>query len=276
MANFIFYKSFIDFFSANQSYITDDYFCHFTLIKIIEKHFTTEPVIVNAYNIVDGDKGFVIGVALEEQLIVYTNKWTEDIIDVFSKELEFDGLNFYGTKDFIAELFKYNGIDYEIFKDRIVYECVDVNNEIELAKGYFALATLDDINSVSELAYAYHLSEYKEDAFRDLENIKMGTERAIMANRFYKWQTENDITSIIQIVSEQHQLPIIGAFYTHEQHRGKGFGTSLLFSITKHLLSEGNKKCGLVSDATNLISNKLFEQVGYKNIYSTLSVNKKK
>jgi RimJ/RimL family protein N-acetyltransferase len=276
MAEFITYKTLIEFITANQNYIEDNFFAHFNLIKVIQSHPKEGCKIVNAFNIVDQDNSFVLCLVLDGRMVLYSTKWNNDIIKELSEKITFDGVSFSGQKHFILDLFKHNNIDFEIFKDRIVYDCDKVTDNIKLSSGRFCLAEADDLDKISELTHNYHLEEYKEHAFRDYDNIKNSTKNNIDSEIIFKWVDNGEITSIAQVVSHQCNLPIIGAFYTDKKKRGNGYGSSLLFSLTNYLLSNGYEKCGLVSDATNQTTNKIFKAIGYTNIYETISVHKKK
>jgi predicted GNAT family acetyltransferase len=46
-----------------------------------------------------------------------------------------------------------------------------------------------------------------------------------------------------------------------------GYAFSLLYVVTEGILKNRFKKCGLLSDATNPSSNRIFIKVGYKPIY---------
>ena len=276
MAEFLLYKTLTEFIEANQNYIEENFFAHFNLIKVIQSHPKEDTKIINAFNIVDNDNSYVLCLVLEGRMLIYSTKWNNNIIKKLSDEITFDGVSFSGQKHFILDLFTHNKIEYEVFKDRIVYDCEKVTDNIVVSSGQFSLAETDDLEKISELTYNYHLEEYKERAFRDYENIKNGTKHNLDNELIFKWMDNGEITSIIQVVSHQCNLPIIGSFYTDKKIRGNGYGSSLLFSLTNYLLSNGYEKCGLVSDATNQTTNKIFQGIGYKNIYETISVHKKK
>ena len=68
------------------------------------------------------------------------------------------------------------------------------------------------------------------------------------------------------------ELPIIGSFYTPEANRCQGYGRSLIFEITKKFMEVGYKECGVISDATNLTTNRLFVKLGFQPVFNHIDI----
>ena len=79
---------------------------------------------------------------------------------------------------------------------------------------------------------------------------------------------------MVQVINDKDEKPMIGNLFTKKGKRNKGFAYSLLYVVTEGLLKNGHEECGLLSDATNIASNKAFVNVGYKPIYSWASVHR--
>jgi hypothetical protein len=55
----------------------------------------------------------------------------------------------------------------------------------------------------------------------------------------------------------------INAVYTPPEFRGRGYASNLVAALTQKMLDEGRKFCFLYTDASNPISNKIYERIGY-------------
>jgi RimJ/RimL family protein N-acetyltransferase len=280
MAQLIIHKKVEDFLNYNEDYLFDDYISHYTFIKTLENRHTTGIEINNAFNVIDDDGSFVAALLSDKtNFNLYASKWNENVIVEISNYSHFNtappNIHLTGTKELILELAKVNNFNYEVFKDRTVYDCCQVNEGIESAEGEFDFAVEDDLETISKMSYLWHLEEYRNHAFRTPEFMGDIVEKGIKAQTFFKWTANNEITTVAQVMYSENGYPIIGHFYTNERHRNKGYGKALIITLTQLILSYGHDKCGLISDTTNIASNIVFKKAGYKKIYETLSITTK-
>lgn len=56
----------------------------------------------------------------------------------------------------------------------------------------------------------------------------------------------------------------VNMVYTDPLHRSKGYAGSLVHVLSRRLLQAGHKFCYLFTDATNPVSNRVYERLGYK------------
>lgn len=56
----------------------------------------------------------------------------------------------------------------------------------------------------------------------------------------------------------------IGPVYTPSDHRGHGFASALVASVSADRLAEGNRFCFLYTDLANPTSNRIYERIGYE------------
>jgi len=66
---------------------------------------------------------------------------------------------------------------------------------------------------------------------------------------------------------------IISSLYTKPNQRNKGYAYALVHEIVNQLFEGGYKKCAIISDATHNITNKLFLEVGFREVSKYISVN---
>ncbi|NSW89694.1 MAG: GNAT family N-acetyltransferase [Firmicutes bacterium] len=57
---------------------------------------------------------------------------------------------------------------------------------------------------------------------------------------------------------------VVNAVYTPPHYRGKGYATSCVASLSKHLLDSDYKFCCLFTDLANPVSNSIYMKIGYK------------
>jgi uncharacterized protein len=56
----------------------------------------------------------------------------------------------------------------------------------------------------------------------------------------------------------------ISLVYTPPPYRGRGYASNCVAALSQHLLDEGWKKCSLVTDLANPVSNSIYQKIGYR------------
>jgi predicted GNAT family acetyltransferase len=97
-------------------------------------------------------------------------------------------------------------------------------------------------------------------------------EPGIINGSIVKWTVDGEVVSIAQVMIDEEAKPIIGHFFTDPAHRGKGYGTSLIWCITKAIFEDFDV-CGLVTKLTNTAANAVFRKVGYELKYRWLKAS---
>lgn len=59
---------------------------------------------------------------------------------------------------------------------------------------------------------------------------------------------------------------LVNFVYTPPHLRRRGYATECVAHLSKRLLEEGNKFCFLFTDLSNLISNSIYQKIGYRPI----------
>jgi hypothetical protein len=280
MPQVIVHKTIKEFIQYNEEYIFADYIAHYNLIKLIENRKANKIQITNAFNIIDDDGSFILCLVSEGlNFNIYGSKRNNQIVSTFSEYANFpeghSNLYFSGNRAFILELAEHNKFSFEVFKDRLIYECVNLSDDVTLAPGTFGLALGEDLDIISSMCYSYSQEEYGKHAQRSAEYMRNIAQNGIAGKSIYKWEYDKQITSIAQAMISENGFPIIGQFYTSDIFRKKGYGTSLLFSLTQLILENDWEKCGLISDINSLNSNAIFRKVGYVVVYETISITTK-
>jgi predicted GNAT family acetyltransferase len=58
----------------------------------------------------------------------------------------------------------------------------------------------------------------------------------------------------------------VNAVFTPPEHRGRGYATACVASLTRHLLDSGRKFCFLFTDLANPTSNRIYQRLGYEHV----------
>jgi hypothetical protein len=271
----IIFKSLSDFIRHNKTYIDDNYIKLYPLVVMINKVRTGELKVFTAFNVICGKSGFIMCVGVVNVgCLIYGENWTKEAINALYKNIPFDTIthfSFSGEREIIFELFDGNSINYEVDKDRLTYQCTKTSN-LNLSSGKAVKSQIDDYDQIVKMSYDYSLEEWGEREGRDINYYKRNVLTLIQHQCFCHWIDNGKIVSMLQVMNLTDNIPIIGSFFTAKQSRGKGYGTSLLHEVTASLLESGFEVCGLASDAKNVVSNKLFQKIGYECIGKAITV----
>ena len=128
--------------------------------------------------------------------------------------------------------------------------------------GQLRLATLDDLELVSEWLYLF-----QQEAFGEA-NREMASEAAknkLKDGDFYLW--ELDDKQLVSIAAKNRATAngiCIGPVYTPPVYRGKGYASVCVAQLSQSLLDNGKRFCCLFTDLANPTSNSIYQKIGYQ------------
>lgn len=264
-----------DFFNANKKVIYNNRLAHYHLIQYFAALNSGEQSVYQAYNVTDDDGGNVIAVWGDSVYYLYALKWSDSIIDGLLSKIEIakytKRFSFAGTCQLILDLFDKSGIEYEIYKERVLYECGQIL-PISACKGSAFLSSFDDINTIAKMTYEYGVAEWGIREGRDLNHARLLSMQSVSQQTSYHWEMDGKIVTIASLIDPDTELPIIGSLYTNPEDRGKGYAKCLVHKITSEVI-ENKKRCGIVSDASNHTTNRIFKEVGFNETSRYVSVH---
>jgi GNAT superfamily N-acetyltransferase len=266
-----------DFLNRNREYIYADYFSHYHLIHKIEELKRRKAELYDFYNIVDDNGSFVLCMWVTGAYFIYAKSWTPEIVSKLSEKIDlrkFKRFSFCGQRQLIKEFFAKNEIEGEVFKNRRIEVCEAVNPPAMPFEGQIENGEMKDIEELIRMDYDYNQEEFRGKGSQTRNDIVASIKNAIINNTIFLWRINGVITSIARHINDHDDYAIIGSLYTRPEHRGNGYGYFLMHSFTNGLLSNGYSKCGLVSDADNPITKRMFERVGYKAIFDWVLMRK--
>lgn len=261
-----------EFFEENGIVLEQNHFVFHNAIKLM---FTEGNDVFRLYNLTGDEGSNAYCIWLSCGYFIISFNWDEEIIEALSmqKEItEFRNLHLIGQKDLLLRFLESNNLEYRPFKDRIIYECSEPN-VMENPIGDLRLASPDDLEELGRMSFQYHLEEYGKEAFRDEQYMRELVEFGIENQNMYKLVDGGVIYAMAQVINSGFGPPLIGMLFTKQGFRRQGYATSLIHKLTSMLIEEGNEKCGLMSDAVNEASNRVFAKVGFVPIYDQLSVS---
>ncbi|GAB2690577.1 hypothetical protein GCM10027037_12050 [Mucilaginibacter koreensis] len=266
-----------DFFNENKTVVYKNRLAHYHLIQYFDELNAGRQSVYQAYNIVDDDGGNVIAVWGDSVYYLYALKWSDTILDGLLTKIDVakytKRFSFCGTDKLILELFGKSGVAYEIFKQRVLFECKQVKPLTKPCNGAAFFSLTADLDTVAEMTYRYGVEEWGVREGRDLNHARQLSYQSILQETSCHWESAGKITTIASVLDSDTELPIIGSLYTNPQDRGKGYAKCLVHEITRQITTNGDGKCGIVSDASDPVTNRMFQEIGFEEISRYIAVH---
>jgi hypothetical protein len=120
------------------------------------------------------------------------------------------------------------------------------------------LATLDDQESIFQWMDAFGIEVNELHAIPRERLIKRLT-----LNQFHLWDDGKPL-AIAGWTGRTPNGVRINAVYTPPEFRRRGYASNLVAALSQKMLNEGRTFCFLYTDASNPISNKIYERIGYE------------
>ncbi|CAF1258996.1 unnamed protein product [Adineta steineri] len=107
------------------------------------------------------------------------------------------------------------------------------------------------------------------------EEIQAVTEDKITKKTLYKLVLNGDQqpVSMLAIVRETEKFAVISWVYTPPDSRSKGFATTAVYKLTELIHNTYRKQCILFTDKSNPVSNKMYQNIGYRPIAEYLEID---
>ena len=148
--------------------------------------------------------------------------------------------------------------------ESLVLYLLEKVNELLLPNGNFRKADESDMYYLpywyADFIPACNLGDY------DLAGGIRSAKQAINDERGYVW-VDGVPVSYAASTRWTSNCVFIGNVYTPPNFRGKGYSTACVANLSKKLLDDGWKYCGLYADCANPYSNKVYQNVGYIEVF---------
>ncbi|WP_026907784.1 GNAT family N-acetyltransferase [Paucisalibacillus globulus] len=85
----------------------------------------------------------------------------------------------------------------------------------------------------------------------------------IQKQSLYLWERDGEIVSMANNSRKTRNGASVNAVFTPDEHKRKGYATSVVAALSQKLLDEGAKFCNLYTDLSNPTSNSIYKKIGY-------------
>jgi predicted GNAT family acetyltransferase len=276
MTSIIRTESFNEFYDSNYKRLLENPMLNYHIIDVMKKIASEEIVPDLGFNVVSENRNIVV---LKTDLVclIYGNDFDEEMLRLLSDELQFEkfrGYYFAGSKNILEALFALNNSSYRLEKYRIIYKCEKVTEDFEYAPGELHMGDISRLKELANLSRAF-IKEW-DGQEKSLEEQKRNVAAGIANDNFYQWLYRTNIAAIAQVMCEPYDFPVIGHLYANAAFRNQGFASSIVHSITKGLLDEGDNFVMLSADGNNPASNTVFKRTGYESVGDYIRIWKNK
>jgi predicted GNAT family acetyltransferase len=124
------------------------------------------------------------------------------------------------------------------------------------------VATENDLALIVEWAVAFNQEAlHKSDSL----DARLEAERRVRKQMMYIWELpDGQAVTMAGKTRPISQVMSISLVYTPPPYRGRGYASNCVAALSQHLLDEGWKKCSLVTDLANPVSNSIYQKIGYR------------
>lgn len=175
------------------------------------------------------------------------------------------------SKNIANSYSKISGKKVKSQKEKYILELGSINNDIKIEnlklikvekdiEEKYKNEYLDIYNNVKLFQKETYNEELSDDGIRKCIDIYIDRGLYVLKNN------DNEILMQVSTTRELLNGKAIGAVYTPNRHRGKGYAKAGIYLLTQKLLNEGHKVLTMYTSAENKISNHVYEKIGYKRI----------
>lgn len=263
-----------EFISQNREFVLNSPSSHLHLISVIDMLWNKQIGYYEGYNVVDDKGANILCLWVDGNFLIYGDQYTNETIATVAESVKWDKIgacDFAGQSFIITQVLQKANQKYTVIKERIVYECSQLNVDKPSAIGKYESASYQDLDLLADMSRKYQSEEYNGTIDRDLKYYKNMISNTL--KNTFVWKTNNIITTIIQILNSEDNIPHLGLLYTIPEYRSNGFATVLTYKITEMVLSS-SLKCGLNTDAANVTTNRMVRKIGYEEVYNFINVSR--
>ncbi len=123
-------------------------------------------------------------------------------------------------------------------------------------------AEAGDLDLLTEWIDAFHFEVF---AGRQQVDARAAAERMLARQDLFLWDDGRPSALANRTRPLRHSISV-GLVYTPPELRGRGYASSLVATLSQHLLDSGYEFCTLFTDLANPTSNAIYQRIGYRAI----------
>ena len=140
-----------------------------------------------------------------------------------------------------------------------IYRLTEVNQS-QIPSGSFRAATQDDLTLLAQWILAFHHEAVPNNPLSDVQGT---TIRRIDHNEIFVWEDAGPVSVAARSRPTTNGVSV-NLVYTPPEHRGRGYATACVASLSRHLLDSGFSFCTLFANLANPTSNHVYKKIGYR------------
>lgn len=258
------------FLEFNSTRLNERYFEHFHINSRLQDLVKGHGNLFDLYNIVDQDHTNVMALWTDNIYYLYADNWNKMAITVISNSLNIDEYEINllrGQKYLIEDIVKNKNLKGEILNDRIIYDCQEATGNNPEIKGKLLLGNQKNYEEILKLNLEYYKEDFEGQGVKSNSQVEISVLSGIQEKSIYTWEVDEEIVSTLRVINNDQKNKMIGGMYTSKKYRKKGYASELLKSATNHMLKNGGEKCGLLTERSNIGSNKAVNSAKYQKRY---------
>jgi uncharacterized protein len=150
--------------------------------------------------------------------------------------------------------------DVKVIKTMVqcIYKLVKVSN-IPISPGKLRPATEEDKELVKKWGHGFHVDIGGEASGAPEMDIAAVIDRGWV----FLWELDGQPVSMALKTRPTDKGMTVSGVYTPPELRGKGYATSCVAELSRHILQSGYRFCTLYTDLANPTSNSIYKKIGY-------------
>lgn len=157
---------------------------------------------------------------------------------------------------FVEEWTELSGRPAHLEMHERIYELTEVHMP-EGIPGKMRKNTPEDAPTIATWAKAF----VKEAVHETLSEEQ--AQKVAERDNFFIWEVNGERVSLAAASGKTPNGIRVNFVYTPPEHRGKGYASANVATLSQHLLDSGNRFCALFTDLDNPTSNAIYQRMGY-------------
>lgn len=250
----------------------EHFYLYNNLLRVID-----EPDKINSKWKIGDNNSWILGFCANGNYNIYGQNFDEDhlndLVEQFNFEVLPDRLLFSGNKFIIDYLIHHNPkVSFEKLKDRAFYkirkeEFIDNSNQ---SYNQIRKANTSDLEILTRFTCDFFEEEYEGNNNKDYEEIRDQMRSHIQDRKYNVAVKDNEVIGFCSRMETVFGNEMIGTVFIQKSNRQSKVGTDLVFNMTNEILLN-NPECWLMTDLSNIPSNKIMEGLNFDKIYEYTS-----